>query len=101
MIDEYAGDLKFKDVIFAIAFGKIEEQFHVKDVYLLYNNRSCVTHNMRNKVMHKSHAPPYTRNRGIQAILKGVDMYFYGHTMRKDIMLFVSSFMACQKIKYN
>ena len=74
MINEYAIDPKFKDVMFVIALGKIEEPFHVKDGYLLYSNRLCVTYNMCNKVMYESHASPYMRHRGIQAMLKRVEM---------------------------
>ena len=55
MMHEYAIDTAFKDVMFAIALGKIEEPFHVKDGYLLYNNRLCVTHNMCDKFLYESH----------------------------------------------
>ena len=64
MIYEYAIDTNFKDVMPAIALGKIEEPFCVKDGYLLYGNRLCVTHNMCKKVMYESHAPPYAGHRG-------------------------------------
>ena len=99
MINEY--DLDFKDVIFVIALGKIEEPFHVKDGYRLYGNRLCIIHNMHNKVMYKSHAPPYARHRGIQATLKGAELYFYWPTMKKDIRAYVSSCIVCQKVKYD
>ena len=61
MIDEYAIDPDFKYVMFAIELEKIEEPFHVKDGYLLYDNRLCVTHNMHDKVRYEPHAPPYVR----------------------------------------
>ena len=35
IIDEYAIDPDFKDVMFAIGSRKIEKPFHVKDGYLL------------------------------------------------------------------
>ena len=56
---------------------------------------------MHDKVMYESHAPTYVGHRGIQATLKGVDMYFYWTTMKKDITAYVSSFMVCQKVTYN
>ena len=59
MIDEYAIDPDYKDVMSAIAMGKNEEPFTLKDDYLLYGNWLCVTHSLRDKVMYKSHAPPY------------------------------------------
>ena len=85
MIDEYAIDTNFKDVISAVALGKIEEPFHVKDGYLLYGNQLCVAHNTHDKVMYESHAPPYAGHRKIQAMLKGAKMYFYWSTMKKEI----------------
>ena len=94
--------MSFKDGMFVIALGKIEEPFHVKYGYFLYyDNRLCVTHDMRDKVMYKCHAPPHAGHRGIQATLKGAEMYFYWPTMKKDVMAYVSSCMVCQEVKYN
>ena len=101
MIDEYATDQYFKDVMSAIAMGKNKEPFIVKDGYLLYGNRLCVTHALRDKVMYESHAPPYAGHRGIQATLKGAELYFYWPAMKKDITAYVSSCMVCQKVKYD
>ena len=70
MIDEYATNQDFKDVMSAIAMGKNEEPFHVKDGYLLNGNRLCITYNLRNKVMYESHAPPYAGQRGFKLRLK-------------------------------
>ena len=56
---------------------------------------------MHDKVMSKPHAPPYTGHRGTQAILKEVEMYFYWPTMKKEITAYVSSYMVCQKVKYD
>ena len=61
MVDRYAIDIDFKDVMSTFALGKIEAPFHVKDGYLLYGNRLCVTYDMRNKAMYESHAPSYVR----------------------------------------
>ena len=101
MIDEYAMDLDFKDVMFAIAMRKNEKPFTVKDGYLLYGNWLCVTHALRDKVMYESHAPPYAGHRGIQATLKGAELYFYSPTMKKHITAYVSSCIVCQKVKYD
>ncbi|MCO5603454.1 hypothetical protein L7F22_057604 [Adiantum nelumboides] len=67
MIDEYAIDPDFKDVISAIALGKKEEPFTLEDGYLLHGNRLCITHSLREKVMYESHAPTYAGHRGIQS----------------------------------
>ena len=101
MIYEYARDMDFKDVMSMIALGKVEESFHVKHGYLLYSNRLCVTYNMRDKVMYETHAPLYAGHRGILAILKGAEMYFYWPTMKMDIQGYVTSCMVCQKTKYD
>ncbi|MCO5557021.1 hypothetical protein L7F22_010576 [Adiantum nelumboides] len=49
MIDEYAIDPNFKDVISAIALGKKEEPFTLQDGYLLHGNRLCITHSLHEK----------------------------------------------------
>ncbi|MCO5552192.1 hypothetical protein L7F22_005704 [Adiantum nelumboides] len=66
MIDEYAIDPDFKDVISAIALGKKEEPFTLEDGYLLHGNRLCITHSLREKVMYESHAPPYAGIEGFK-----------------------------------
>jgi hypothetical protein len=101
MIDEYATDPEFKDVMSAIAIGKKQEPYHVQDGYLLYGNRLCITRSLREKVMYECHAPPYAGHRGIQATLKGVEMYFYWPTMRANIHDYVTQCIVCQKTKYD
>ena len=59
MIYKYAIDLEFKDVMLAFALPKKQEPYCVKDGYLLFGNRLCVTHSMRDKVMYESHASLY------------------------------------------
>ena len=77
MMNEYAMDPNFKNVMSAIAMGKNEEPFTIKDGYLLYDNWLCVTHALRDKVMYESHTPPYAGHKGIKAMLKGAELYFY------------------------
>ena len=101
MIDEYAMDPEFKYVMSAITMGNNEEPFHVKYGYLLYGNKLCATHNLHDKVMYESHAPPYAGHRGIQATLKAAELNCYWPTMKKDIPICVSSCMVCQKVKYD
>ncbi|MCO5574510.1 hypothetical protein L7F22_028295 [Adiantum nelumboides] len=101
MIDEYAIDPDFKDVISAIALGKKEEPFTLEDGYLLHGNRLCITHSLREKVMYESHAPPYAGHRGIQNTLKAIETYFYWPTMKRDIPDYVSKCVVCQKTKFD
>ena len=56
MIDENATDWDFEDVMSAIAMGKNEEPFIIKDGYLLYGNCLCVTHALHDKVIPSSQA---------------------------------------------
>ncbi|MCO5557391.1 hypothetical protein L7F22_010954 [Adiantum nelumboides] len=101
MIDEYAIDSDFKDVISAIALGKKEEPFTLQDGYLLHGNRLCITRSLREKVMFESHAPPYAGHRGIQTTMKAIETYFYWPTMKGDIQDYVSKCVVCQKTKYD
>ncbi|MCO5605312.1 hypothetical protein L7F22_059494 [Adiantum nelumboides] len=101
MIDEYALDPDFKDVISAIALGKKEEPLTLQDGYLLHGNRLCITRSLREKVMFESHAPPYAGHRGIQTTMKAIETYFYWPTMKGDIQDYVSKCVVCQKTKYD
>ncbi|MCO5559399.1 hypothetical protein L7F22_012998 [Adiantum nelumboides] len=52
MIDEYAIDPNFKDVISTIALRKKEEPFaFLQDGYLLHGNRLCITHSLHENVI--------------------------------------------------
>ncbi|MCO5575079.1 hypothetical protein L7F22_028876 [Adiantum nelumboides] len=101
MIDEYAIDSDFKDVISTIALGKKEEPFTLEDGYLLHGNRLCITHSLREKVMYESHAPPYAVHRGIQTTLKAIETYFYWPSMKIDILDYISKCVVCQKTKFD
>ncbi|MCO5552094.1 hypothetical protein L7F22_005604 [Adiantum nelumboides] len=101
MIDEYAIDPNFKDVISAIALEKKEEPFTLEDGYLLHGNRLCITHSLCEKVIYESHAPPYAGYRGIQSTLKAIETYFYWPTMKRDIPDYVSKCVVCQKTKFD
>ncbi|MCO5606721.1 hypothetical protein L7F22_060911 [Adiantum nelumboides] len=101
MVDEYATDPNFCDVMSAIALGKTQEPYVVQDGYLLYGSRLCVTKSSREKVMYESHAPPYAGHRGIQATMNAIETYFFWPTMKKDIQEYVSQCIICQKVKYD
>ena len=100
MIDEYANDPDFKDVMSAISLGKKEEPFQMQEGFLLYGNRLCITQSLREKVMYESHAPPYAGHRGITATLKGMETYYYWPSMKANIEEYVSKCITCQKVKY-
>ena len=93
--------MDFEDVMSTIALGKTEEPFHVKDSYLLYGNRLCVTHNMHEKVMYEAQVPPYAGHRGIQATTKAIETYFYWPSICQDVMDYGTKCIMCQKVKYD
>ncbi|MCO5559106.1 hypothetical protein L7F22_012698 [Adiantum nelumboides] len=101
MVDEYATDPNFCNVMSAIALGKTQEPYVVQDGYLLYGSRLCVTKSLRENVMYESHAPPYAGHRGIQATMNAIETYFFWPTMKKDIQGYVSQCIICQKVKYD
>ncbi|MCO5548234.1 hypothetical protein L7F22_001691 [Adiantum nelumboides] len=101
MVDEYATDSDFCNVISAIALGKTQEPYVVQDGYLLYGSRLCVTESLREKVMYESHAPPYAGHRRIQATMNAIETYFFWPKMKKDIQEYVSQCIICQKVKYD
>ena len=90
MVDEYAMDPNFKDIMSAFAIGKKEEPYDLKDGYLLYGNWLCVTQGLRDKVMYETHAPPYAGHRQVLATLKELACIFIGQSRKrisKDMLL--------------
>ena len=78
MIDAYAIDPNFKDIMSAFAIGKREESFTLEDGYLLHGDKLCVTHPLREKVMYESYVPPYLGHKVIQATINAIiEPYFY------------------------
>ena len=67
MIDDYTNDENFASIMAAISNDLPHEPYSLKDGFLLHGSRVCITKNLRDKVMHESHVPPYAGHRGIQA----------------------------------
>ena len=55
MIDKYATNLNFKEIMFALALGKKDQPYDVKDIFVLYSNRLHFTCSLCEKVMYESH----------------------------------------------
>ncbi|MCO5570274.1 hypothetical protein L7F22_023993 [Adiantum nelumboides] len=66
MIGKYAEDSDYQGIMQGLAQGQVIEPYSLKEEFLLYENRLCVTKDMRGKVMSESHEPPYAGHRGIQ-----------------------------------
>ena len=90
MVDAYAMDTNFANVMSALSMGKTQDPYVLKDGFLLYGSRLCVTKDLRAKVMLESHAPPYVGHRGIQATTNAIETYFYWSSMKHDIKEYVS-----------
>ena len=101
MVDAYAMDPDFANVMSALSMGKRQDPYVLKDGFLLYGSRLCVTKDLRAKVMLESHAPPYAGHRGIQATTSVIETYFYWPSMKHDIKEYVLQCLMCQKVKYD
>ena len=73
MVDVYDMDPDFANVMSALSMGKTQDPYVLKDGFLLYGSRLCVTKDLRAKVMLESHAPPYAGHRGIQATTNAIE----------------------------
>ncbi|MCO5612135.1 hypothetical protein L7F22_066397 [Adiantum nelumboides] len=100
MIDKYAEDNDYQGIMEGLTQGQVIEPYSLNEGFLLYENRLCVTKDMRGKVMSESHEPPYAGHRGIQPTTKAILLYFYWPHMRQDIEDYVSKCIVCQKVKY-
>ena len=83
-----------------LAQGQIQDPYFLKEGFLLYGNRLCITKDMHAKVMSESHEPPYAGHRGIQPTTQAIKLYFYWPHMQQDIEDYVSKCIVCQKVKY-
>ena len=79
MVDVYAMDPDFANVMSALNMGKTQDPYVLKDGFLLYGSRLCVTKDLRAKVMLEFHAPPNEGHRSIQATTNANETYFTGH----------------------
>ena len=62
----------------ALTNGKQEDAFMLKDGFLLYGSKPCVTQALREKVMQESYAPPYAGHRGIDTTIEDSKLSFIG-----------------------
>ena len=101
MIDDYNNDEDYASIMANISNDLPREPYSLKDGFLLHGSQLCITKNLRDKVMHESHVPPYAGHRGIQATTQAIETYFYWPNMRKDIHTYVEQCLICQKVKYD
>ena len=59
MIDEYVQDDDIASIVAKLANDIPQENYSLKEGFLLHGSRLCITKNLREKVMYESHVPPY------------------------------------------
>ena len=98
MVDKYAIDPDFINVMSALTMGKTQDPYKVSVGYLLHGNCLCITKKLREKVMMESHAPPYAGHHGILATTQAIETYFNWPSLKKDVHDFGSQCMVFQKL---
>ena len=101
MKEQYAIDDSFARVYDQLIEGHKHKHYTLKEGFLMMQGKLCVTHQLRQKVLTESHAPPYASHRGIDSTVTAVDHYFYWPSLWKDVEVFVRPCLICQKIKYD
>ena len=69
IINKYAQDEDYATIVKDLEEERAHEHFSLKEGFLMYGSRLCITKDLREKVMDESHAPPYVGRRGIQTTL--------------------------------
>lgn len=65
------------------------------------HGRLCVTKQLMRKVLRDYHDPLYAGCRGVDAIVKAAEHFFYWPTLQCDIEEYVRTCMTCQKVKFD
>ncbi|MCO5565158.1 hypothetical protein L7F22_018831 [Adiantum nelumboides] len=81
--------------------GEHPDSYSLKDGFLMFRGKLCVSRLLRQKVMTESHSPPYAGHRGIDSMIKALEMYFFWPSLRKHTESFVRSCLNCQRVKYD
>ncbi|MCO5606717.1 hypothetical protein L7F22_060907 [Adiantum nelumboides] len=98
---QYAEDEDFARIYDQIVNGQRHEHYTLKSDFLMMHGKLCITKQLRPKVLIECHASSYAGHRGIDAIVKAVDTFFYWPTLRRDVDAFVRSCLVCQKVKFD
>ena len=101
MIDEYVQDDDYAPIVAKLVNNIPQENYSLKEGFLLHGSRLCIMKNLREKVMYESHVPSYVGHRGIQAMTQAIEIYLYWPSMHKDIHDYVEKCMVCRKVKYD
>ncbi|MCO5564116.1 hypothetical protein L7F22_017772 [Adiantum nelumboides] len=91
MRDLYSTDEDFVEPYDALVRGEHPVLYSLKNGFLMFRGKLCVSRLLRQKVMTESHSPPYASHRGIDSTIKALEMYFFWPSLRKDTESFVRS----------
>ncbi|MCO5592302.1 hypothetical protein L7F22_046302 [Adiantum nelumboides] len=100
MRDHYNTDEDFAEPD-ALVRGEHPNSYSLKDGFLMFRGKLCVSRLLPQKVMTESHSPPYAGHRGIDSTINALEMYFFWPSLRKDTESFVRSCLVCQRVKYD
>ncbi|MCO5583898.1 hypothetical protein L7F22_037815 [Adiantum nelumboides] len=101
MQDHYSTDEDFVGPYDALVRGKHPDSYSLKDGFLMFRGKLCVSRLLRRKVMTESHSPPHAGHSGIDSTIKALEMYFFWPSLRKDTESFVRNCLVCQRVKYD
>ncbi|MCO5563944.1 hypothetical protein L7F22_017596 [Adiantum nelumboides] len=101
MIDDYKSDTDFAQIYEQVEQGILVSPYSIKEGFLMFGPRLCITKALRDKVMQESHEPPYAGHRSAQPTIQAMELYFYWPTMRQDVSDYISKCLTCQKVKYD
>ncbi|MCO5557297.1 hypothetical protein L7F22_010858 [Adiantum nelumboides] len=74
MRDHYSTDEDFVEPYAALVRGEHLDSFSLKDGFLMFRGKLCVSRLLRQKVMTESHSPPYAGHRVIDSTIKALEM---------------------------
>ena len=89
MIEHYEQDEDFATIFNDLTNGITKEPYSLKEGFLMYGSKLCITKNLHKKVMFETHVSPYARHEGIQQTTQALETYFCSPSMHKDIKKYV------------
>ena len=101
MINDYKSDPDFAIIYEQVEQGQQITPYSLKEGFLMFGPRLCITKTLREKVMKESHEPPYAGHRSAQPTIQAMEIYFFWSTMRQDVNEYISQCMVCQKVNYD
>ena len=77
MINDYKSDPDFAIIYAQVEQGQQITPYSLKEGFLMFGPRLCITKTLREKVMKESHEPPYAGHRSAQPTIQAMEIYFF------------------------